>query len=91
VSASLSETSADAVYDILGAEQQELAREVLLTMTVASRNGRFTRRPVNRADLYAGHADALLVGQGRCGSVQLLHFAAAQTEPGLSGILPRPH
>ena len=52
------QTSADAVYDTLAAEQQALAREILRSMTVASRDGRFTRRPVNRADLYAGNPDA---------------------------------
>ena len=51
------QTSADAVYEALGTEQQALAREILQSMTVASRDGRFTRRPVNRDDLYAGHPD----------------------------------
>ena len=52
------QTSADAVYDALGAEQRTLAREILRSMTVASRDGRFARRPMNRADLYGGRADA---------------------------------
>jgi energy-coupling factor transporter ATP-binding protein EcfA2 len=51
------QTSADDVYNALSA-QQEIARAILRTMTVASRDGRFTRRPVNRADLYAAHPDA---------------------------------
>ena len=49
------QTSADAVYKALSAEQQALAREILRNMTVASRDGRFTRRPVNLDDLYAGN------------------------------------
>ena len=52
------QTSADRVYDALPAGQQMLAREVLRSMTVASRDGRLTRRPVTRADLYTGHPDA---------------------------------
>ncbi len=52
------QTSADAVYNALGAEQQALAREMLRRMTVAGRDGRFARRPVNRADLDTGRADA---------------------------------
>jgi hypothetical protein len=49
--------SADAVYDSLSAEQQALAQELLVSMTVVGRDGRLSRRPVNRADLYAGHPD----------------------------------
>ena len=52
------QTSADRVYDPLPAGQQMLAREVLRSMTVASRDGKLTRRPVTRADLYTGHPDA---------------------------------
>ena len=52
------QTSADRVYDVLPAGQQMLAREVLRSMTVASRDGKLTRRPVTRADLYSGHPDA---------------------------------
>ena len=48
------QTSADSVYDALPAGQQALAREVLRNMTVASRDGGLTRRPVARADLYSG-------------------------------------
>ena len=51
------QTSADAVYDSLPAAQQTLARQILRTMTIASRDGRFTRRPVRRADLYAAGPD----------------------------------
>ena len=47
------QTSADSVYDALPAEQQALAREVLRNMALASRDGRLSRRPVTRADLYA--------------------------------------
>ena len=48
------QTGADKVYDALPAGQQALARDVLRSMTVAGRDGRLTRRPVTRADLYAG-------------------------------------
>ena len=51
------QTSADAVYDAMTAPQQALAREILRRMTVIGRGGRFTRRPVNRADLYSGHPE----------------------------------
>lgn len=51
------QTSADAAYDALPAGRQELARQILTAMTAADRDGRFTRRPVNRADLCAGHLD----------------------------------
>jgi WD40 repeat protein len=52
------QASADAVYDTLPGEQQTLAREVLRNMTVVGREGRLTRRPVIRADLYAAHLGA---------------------------------
>jgi WD40 repeat protein/uncharacterized protein YwlG (UPF0340 family) len=52
------QTSADAVYGAFRPEQRALAREIMRSMTVASRDGRLTRRPVTRADLYAGHPDA---------------------------------
>jgi WD40 repeat protein len=49
------QVSADTVYDGLAAGQQELARDLFRRMTVASRDGRLTRRPVTRADLDVGH------------------------------------
>ncbi len=52
------QTGANNVYDALSADQQTLAQELLRSMTVASRDGRLTRRPVTRADLYTGHPDA---------------------------------
>jgi hypothetical protein len=52
------QNSADEVYDALPAGQQMLAREILRAMTVTSRDGRLTRRPVTRADLYAGRQQA---------------------------------
>ena len=52
------QTSANSVYDALPAGQQTLAREILRSMTVASRDGRLTRRPVTGTDLYTGHPDA---------------------------------
>ena len=48
------QTGADRVYDALPAGQQALAREVLSSMTVASRDGGLARRPVSRDDLYTG-------------------------------------
>ena len=66
------QVSADSIYDSLPAGQQELARDLLCRMTVASRDGRFTRRPVTRADLETGHPGG---DQGRVDAV-LEAFAA---------------
>ena len=52
------QTGADRAYGALPAGQQALAREVLRTMTVASRDGGLARRPVTRDDLYTGLPDA---------------------------------
>ena len=52
------QSSADSVYDALPAEQQALAREVLRNMTLVGRDGRLSRRPVMRADLYEDHPAA---------------------------------
>ena len=52
------QTGADRVYGALPAGQQALAREVLRSMTVASRDGGLARRPVTRDDLYAGLPEA---------------------------------
>ena len=48
------QTGADRVYESLSAGQQALARDMLRSMTVASRDGGLARRPVTREDLYAG-------------------------------------
>ena len=48
------QTGADRAYDALPAGQQALARDVLRSMTVASRDGGLARRPVTRDDLYTG-------------------------------------
>jgi WD40 repeat protein/transcriptional regulator with XRE-family HTH domain len=48
------QTGADRVYGALPPGQQAIAREVLRSMTVASRDGTLARRPVTRQDLYAG-------------------------------------
>ena len=48
------QTGADRAYDALPAGQQAMARDVLRSMTVASRDGGLARRPVTREDLYAG-------------------------------------
>jgi WD40 repeat protein len=95
------QTSAEAVYGSLPAEQQTLAQELLRSMTVASRDGRLTRRPVSRADLYAGRTDAdrsqvdavleafaarrLIVLNG--GTAQIAHDALLATWPRLRGWL----
>jgi WD40 repeat protein len=47
------QTGADKVFDALSPAQQVLARDVLRGMTAAGREGRFTRRPLTRADLYS--------------------------------------
>ena len=51
------QTGADRAYGALPAGQQAIAREVLRSMTVASRDGGLARRPVTREDLYAGLPD----------------------------------
>ena len=48
------QTGADRVYDTLSAGQQAVARDVLRSMTVASRDGTLARRPASRDDLYTG-------------------------------------
>lgn len=53
------ERSADAAYEELPGQQQVLARAILQSMTVLGRDGRISRRPVTRDDLYTAHpADA---------------------------------
>ncbi len=52
------QTGADRVYEALPAGQQALARDLLREMTITGRDGQLSRRPVTRADLYAGHPDA---------------------------------
>ena len=51
------QTAADRAYDALPAGQQAIARDVLRSMTVASRDGGLARRPVTRHDLYTGLPD----------------------------------
>jgi len=48
------QTGADRVYSALPAGQQAIARDVLRSMTVASRDGTLARRPVTRDDLIPG-------------------------------------
>jgi hypothetical protein len=48
------QTGADRVYETLPPGIQALARDVLRSMTVASRDGGYARRPITRDDLYAG-------------------------------------
>ena len=52
------QTAADRAYGALPAGQQAIARDVLRSMTVASRDGGLARRPVTRHDLYTGLPDA---------------------------------
>ena len=52
------QTGAEQVYGALPARQRAIAREVLRSMTVASRDGGLARRPVTRQDLYTGLPDA---------------------------------
>jgi WD40 repeat protein len=47
------QTSAESVYAALSPGRQEMARQILRSMTVAGRDGKLTRRPLTRADLYA--------------------------------------
>jgi WD40 repeat protein len=52
------QTSAEAVHNGLTMEQQEIARAVLLRLTVVSRDGQLARRRMARADLYGGSGTA---------------------------------
>ena len=54
--ASAVETSAEGAYGGLSPGRQELARQILRDLTVAGRDGKLTRRPLARADLYASLA-----------------------------------
>jgi len=51
------ETSAERAYGGLSPARQELARRILRDLTVAGRDGKLTRRPLARADLYASLAN----------------------------------
>ena len=55
--ASAVETSAERVYTQLSPVRQEIARRILRDLTVAGRDGKLTRRPLARADLYASLAN----------------------------------
>jgi WD40 repeat protein len=66
------QSSADGVYDMLQAEQQDVARVLLRSMVVASRDGRLARRPVSRDELYGTCAES---GQNQVDAV-LEAFAA---------------
>jgi WD40 repeat protein len=95
------QTGADDVYDRLPPGRQTIAMEVFRRMTVASRDGRFSRRPVTRADLYAGlpsadpaDIDALLEAFAAArlvvldgGSAQLSHDVLLRDWPRLRGWL----
>ena len=95
------ETSADAVYESLTPVGQVLARRILRSLTVAGRDGRFTRRPLSRADLYAAcpevsppEVDAVLEAFAASrlvmlddGAAQLAHDALLRAWPKLRGWL----
>ncbi|HEV3291203.1 MAG TPA: hypothetical protein VG123_19665, partial [Streptosporangiaceae bacterium] len=95
------QTSADRVYDALSAEHQALAREVLRSMTLASRDGTLARRPVVWDDLYAwlpgvAHSDIDVVLDALAAerlavldgdSVQLSHDVLLRAWPRLRGWL----
>jgi hypothetical protein len=53
------QTGADKAYDALPSGQQQLALDMLRSMTVASRDDRLARRPVTRNDLYTGLPSAV--------------------------------
>jgi WD40 repeat protein/transcriptional regulator with XRE-family HTH domain len=74
------QTGADRAYGTLPAGQQAIAREVLRSMTVASRDGGLARRPVTRQDLYAG-----LPGAARSGIDAVLDAFAAERLAVLDG------
>ena len=59
------QTGADRVYGALSAGQQAIAREVLRSMTVASRDGGLARRPVTREDLDLDAVPGRDLGLGR--------------------------
>jgi len=50
--------TADAALESLSPTQRDLARDVLRSLTVTSRDGRLSRRPMTREDLYAASPDA---------------------------------
>jgi WD40 repeat protein len=52
------QSGADAAYDSLEAHQQALAPALLRSMTVGSRDGQLTCRPVSRTDLYGRNPQA---------------------------------
>jgi hypothetical protein len=74
------QTGADRVYSALPAGQQAIARDVLRSMTVASRDGALARRPVTRNDLYAA-----LPGAARADIDAVLHALAAERLAVLDG------
>ena len=52
------QTAADAAFDGLTAERQDLARDIFRRMTSVGRRGQVTRRRVTRTDLHDGHDPA---------------------------------
>jgi WD40 repeat protein len=67
------QASADEVYGSLKPKQRLLAREIFQSMTLVSPDGRLTRRPVARADLYGA-----LRGADPAESDQVLEVFAAK-------------
>ncbi|HEX6522887.1 MAG TPA: WD40 repeat domain-containing protein [Streptosporangiaceae bacterium] len=95
------QSSADAVYDALSRGEQDLARQILRGLTIASPDGRLIRRPVTREELYTRPANAdrsqvdtvleafaakrLIVLSGD--TVQISHDALIEAWPKLRGWL----
>ncbi len=95
------QTSADGAYDGLHARQQMLAQQLFRSMTITSRDGRLTQRPVTRTSLYAEYpradwheidavldafADHRLIVLGEH-TVQIAHDALLSAWPRLRGWL----
>ena len=74
------QTGADRVYEALPTGHQALARDVLRSMTVASRDGTLARRPASREDLYTG-----LPGAARSDIDDILDAFAAERLAVLDG------
>ena len=95
------QVNADAVYDALPSNLQMLARNLMRSMIVVSRNGQLARRPVTRADLLSGRTPEESAQLGTVleafaarrlvvlsvGTVQISHDALLHAWPRLRGWL----
>jgi WD40 repeat protein len=84
------EVNAEAVYAGLTADQQAIARDMLRRMTAVGQDGRLARRPLSRAELRAGRADAVLSAFARSqlvvlgdGTAEIAHDTLLQAWPRL--------